>query len=159
MKTRLMVGASLMICNLALAQQPDANGYPPPGGQYPAQGQYQPAPVCNTCGIVVGIRAIQEQPQAQTQSNGVLGALAGGVVGALVGNGVGQGKGRTLATIAGAAGGAYAGNKIEKAYAGNGGGSNGFTGYEVTVQMPDGSTRTVRTTQAPQMGQQYNVGR
>ena len=161
MKLRLIVGASLVLCHTAFAQQPDGNGYPPPGGQqYAPPAQYQPPP-CSTCGIVIGIKAVREQAQPQQESNGVLGAIVGGVAGALLGNGVGQGNGRALATIAGGVGGAYAGNKIQKAYSGDSSNANagGFNGYEVTVQMPDGSTRTVRTTQAPQMGQQYNVGR
>ena len=42
------------------------------------------------------------------------GAVVGGVAGALLGNQVGSGHGRQLATVAGAAGGAYAGKKIEE---------------------------------------------
>jgi len=44
----------------------------------------------------------------------VAGTVIGGVVGGLLGNQVGGGTGKTLATIAGAAGGAYAGNQIQK---------------------------------------------
>ena len=40
--------------------------------------------------------------------------IAGGLAGAMLGHQVGQGTGKDLATIAGAAGGAYAGNKIEQ---------------------------------------------
>ncbi len=43
-----------------------------------------------------------------------LGMVAGGVAGALLGNQIGAGNGRTVATVAGAAGGAYAGKKIEE---------------------------------------------
>lgn len=46
--------------------------------------------------------------------NGIVGVLAGGVAGAALGHQVGGGTGKDLATIAGAVGGAYAGNKIEK---------------------------------------------
>jgi uncharacterized protein YcfJ len=42
------------------------------------------------------------------------GLIAGGVAGALLGNQVGSGGGRKLATVAGAAGGAYAGKKVEE---------------------------------------------
>ncbi|HWU76585.1 MAG TPA: glycine zipper 2TM domain-containing protein [Rhodanobacter sp.] len=44
----------------------------------------------------------------------IAGTAIGAVVGGLVGHQVGGGKGRTLATVAGAVGGGYAGNKIEQ---------------------------------------------
>ena len=44
----------------------------------------------------------------------IAGTVIGGVVGAAVGNQFGGGKGKTLATVAGAAGGAYAGNRVQK---------------------------------------------
>ncbi|MYM65528.1 glycine zipper 2TM domain-containing protein [Pseudoduganella sp. FT55W] len=64
---------------------------------------------CQDCGkvtqIVVGEKAGESS---------ALGVIGGGVAGALLGNQVGSGHGRQLATIAGAAGGAYAGKKIEE---------------------------------------------
>jgi uncharacterized protein YcfJ len=42
------------------------------------------------------------------------GAVVGGLVGGLLGHQVGGGKGRTLATVGGAAAGAYAGHEIQK---------------------------------------------
>jgi uncharacterized protein YcfJ len=44
----------------------------------------------------------------------IAGTVIGGVLGAVVGNQVGSGKGRKIAKIAGAAGGAYAGNKVQE---------------------------------------------
>lgn len=44
----------------------------------------------------------------------IAGTAIGAVVGGLIGNQVGGGKGKTLATVAGAAGGGYAGNKIQQ---------------------------------------------
>jgi uncharacterized protein YcfJ len=44
----------------------------------------------------------------------VVGSLAGAVLGGVLGHQVGGGSGRDLATIAGAAGGGYAGNRIQK---------------------------------------------
>lgn len=44
----------------------------------------------------------------------VAGTIIGGVVGGLVGNQIGAGSGKDLATIAGVAGGAYAGNQVQK---------------------------------------------
>ena len=45
----------------------------------------------------------------------IAGTVIGGVVGAAVGSQFGGGSGKTLATVAGAAGGAYAGNRAQKA--------------------------------------------
>jgi uncharacterized protein YcfJ len=44
----------------------------------------------------------------------VLGTIAGAVIGGVIGHQVGGGSGRDLATVAGAAGGGYAGNRIQK---------------------------------------------
>lgn len=46
--------------------------------------------------------------------NRIAGTLIGGVLGGVVGHQVGGGFGNQLATVAGAAGGAYAGNRIQK---------------------------------------------
>ena len=63
---------------------------------------------CPDCGKVLGVQVIEKKAEG-----GALGLIAGGVVGGLLGNQVGGGRGNTLATIAGAAGGAYAGKKVE----------------------------------------------
>ncbi len=70
------------------------------------------------------------------ESNGVAGAVVGGVAGGLLGNAVGGGTGRTLATVAGAAGGAYAGNQVQR------NNSAGHQIYNVRVRMSDGSLQT-----------------
>src|SRR5579863_2073690 len=44
----------------------------------------------------------------------VIGSVAGAVIGGVIGHQVGGGSGRDIATIAGAAGGGYAGNRIQK---------------------------------------------
>ena len=44
----------------------------------------------------------------------VIGSVAGAVVGGVLGHQIGGGTGRDLATVAGAAGGGYAGNRIQK---------------------------------------------
>jgi outer membrane lipoprotein SlyB len=71
-----------------------------------------------------------------------LGAVAGGVTGAVVGNQIGRGNGNTAMTILGAAGGALAGNEIErnvkKRYS-----------YRVKVRMDDGTFRAVSQIGAP----------
>jgi outer membrane lipoprotein SlyB len=64
---------------------------------------------CTDCGKVIAVNMQDKQGEG-----GALGVIAGGVVGGLLGNQVGGGTGRNLATIAGAAGGAYAGHKVEE---------------------------------------------
>ena len=44
----------------------------------------------------------------------VLGTVAGAVIGGVIGHQIGGGTGREIATVAGAAGGGYAGNRIQK---------------------------------------------
>lgn len=100
-----------------------------------------PAPiVCNNCGVVEAINAIQQQGDA----SGV-GAVLGGVAGGVVGHQVGSGRGRDLATVLGAVGGAVAGNQIEKS-------KKSVAAYDVVVRMNDNSTRTVRATTNPDYG-------
>lgn len=82
---------------------------------------------CNQCGIVKKIEKVSDA------KSGTGGAVAGAVVGGLLGNQIGGGTGKTIATVAGAGGGAYAGKKIAE--------SN--MEYEVTVKMKDGSTRVL----------------
>lgn len=63
--------------------------------------------------------------------------IAGGVIGGLLGNQVGGGSGKALATIAGAAGGAYAGDKIAGRNARN------IDMVELQIREDNGATYTV----------------
>ncbi|HUH92169.1 MAG TPA: glycine zipper 2TM domain-containing protein [Casimicrobiaceae bacterium] len=57
---------------------------------------------------------VQVTKRAPTKDpNRVTGMVVGGVAGGLLGSAIGSGTGRTVATIAGAAGGAYVGNKVQ----------------------------------------------
>ncbi|WP_431273030.1 glycine zipper 2TM domain-containing protein [Variovorax ureilyticus] len=134
MRAAICVLAAMLATPLAVAQTEAAS----PAEQPPAAASPKP---CSTCGKVESVRAIQSSKPA----SGV-GAVAGGVVGGVIGHQIGSGRGRTVATVAGAAGGAYAGNKVEKK-------KNTKTVYEVSVRMQDGSMRTVQTTTAPPVGQ------
>jgi outer membrane lipoprotein SlyB len=89
-----------------------------------------PPPVCNDCGRVTGVRVIEQEGKT-----GVGGMIAGGVVGGLLGHQVGRGRGKDVATVAGVAGGAYAGNKIE-------GKMNATKTWAVSVRFDNGSERT-----------------
>jgi outer membrane lipoprotein SlyB len=89
------------------------------------------APVCANCGVVEAINVVE------TKGNGsYLGMIGGGVVGALLGSQVGHGKGTTIAEVAGAAGGAWAGNEIEKRV-------KTTKHYEVVVRLQNGGVQTV----------------
>ena len=92
---------------------------------------------CASCGTVESIRS------AELKGNSTgLGAVAGGVTGAVVGNQMGRGNGNTAMTILGAAGGALAGNEIEKNV-------KKHYSYRVTLRMDDGSFRAVSQSSAP----------
>jgi outer membrane lipoprotein SlyB len=85
---------------------------------------------CADCGQVQTIRYVEEEGRA----SGV-GAVAGGVVGGVLGHQIGSGHGNTAATIAGAAGGAYLGNKVEKD-------RKKSSRWIVTLRMDGGETRS-----------------
>ena len=56
---------------------------------------------------------VQKQAPVQDK-NRIAGKVIGGVAGGVLGHQIGGGTGQTVATIAGAAGGAYVGNKVQK---------------------------------------------
>lgn len=62
-------------------------------------------------GRVTNVEVIRTQEPGQTSGAG---AIIGGIAGGVIGNQVGGGSGRDVARIAGIAGGALAGNAIEK---------------------------------------------
>ena len=92
---------------------------------------------CTDCGVVQSIRFIEEEGK----SSG-LGAVAGGVVGGVLGHQIGGGTGKTVATVAGAAGGAYVGNKVEK-------NKNKSAYWSVAIRMDSGTTKTFSYTSQP----------
>lgn len=111
-----------------------------------------PAPkpvVCADCGTVEAVTAVQRQGQVNGVAVGNttvgLGTVAGGVIGGLLGNQVGGGNGKTAMTVLGAAGGAFAGNKIEQ-------NMKKVTVYQVRVRMNDGSTRNVEVSSSVPVG-------
>lgn len=67
------------------------------------------ASACKDCGKVTSVVVVEKKGEG-----GPIGMIAGGVAGALLGNQIGGGTGKTVATVAGAAGGAYAGHKVEE---------------------------------------------
>ena len=92
---------------------------------------------CTDCGQVQSIRFVEEEGKGSG-----LGAVAGGVLGGVLGHQIGSGTGRTVATVAGAAGGAYVGNTVEK-------NRNAKTYWLVTIKMDGGITRTFHYSNQP----------
>jgi outer membrane lipoprotein SlyB len=122
---------------------------------------YHPAPavvaranVCSDCGTVESVHAIKRQGQVNGVAVGDttigLGTVAGGVLGGLLGNQVGGGNGKTAMTVLGAAGGAYAGNKVEQ-------NMKSVTVYDVRVRMNDGSVRNLEVSSPIAVGARVTV--
>jgi outer membrane lipoprotein SlyB len=86
--------------------------------------------VCLECGTISSVNVTAKKGEGSG-----IGVVAGGVVGGLVGNQIGSGRGNTAATVVGAAGGAFAGNEVEKRI-------KTTKQYNVAVRMDDGSDKT-----------------
>lgn len=112
------------------------------------------ASACAHCGTVEAVTAVQRQGQVNGVAVGNttvgLGTVAGGVVGGLLGNQMGGGNGKTAMTVLGVAGGAFAGNTIEK-------NMNKVTVYQMRVRMSDGSVRTIEQANAVATGSRVVV--
>ena len=96
-----------------------------------------PIAACTECGVVASIEKIE----VKGKTDG-LGMIAGGVTGALVGNQIGPGNGNAIATVGGAAGGAFAGNEPEKH-------GKKDTRYAMRVRLNDGTYRTTYYSSPP----------
>ena len=100
-----------------------------------------PAPAqparCTDCGVVQSVRA----NEVKGSTSGV-GMVAGGVLGGVLGHQIGGGRGNTVATVAGAAGGAYVGNKVEQ-------NKNTKTQWSVGIKMDSGQQRTFIYSSSP----------
>lgn len=92
-----------------------------------------PAPkICRDCGTVSEIIPIEKKGE----SSGA-GAVLGGIVGGVLGHQVGGGRGKDVATVAGALGGAFLGNEIERNKA-------SVAQWDVRVRLEDGTNKVVR---------------
>jgi len=121
---RMAAVAAAMFAGVALAQAPA----PAPA---PA------AATCTDCGVVQAVRFVE----VKGSSSGV-GMVAGGVLGGVLGHQIGSGRGNTVATIAGAAGGAFVGNEVEKK-------RNTKGQWNVVIKMDSGQQRTFVYTSQP----------
>lgn len=81
-----------------------------------------------------------QQVVASNDTSG-LGAIGGALVGGGLGSLIGGGTGRTVATVVGAIGGAYAGNQIEA--------RNPRMVWQIAVRYDDGSFATIRQEATP----------
>jgi outer membrane lipoprotein SlyB len=93
---------------------------------------------CPNCGVIDSIQPVE----VKGKTSG-LGAVAGGVAGGLLGNQFGKGTTRSVLTVGGAAGGAFAGDAIE-------GQVKKHTSWRITVRLEDGSVRTLSQDAQPQ---------
>jgi len=82
-------------------------------GNSPQQVSTHATPYQSGTSTVYGAVESIQVVRVESDNSGA-GAIMGGLVGGLLGNQVGSGNGRTVATVAGAAGGALLGNNIEK---------------------------------------------
>ncbi len=87
--------------------------------------------LCATCGVVEAINLVEVKGEGS-----YLGKIAGGVAGVLLGSQIGDGGTKTVAQVAGAAGGAYVGNEIEKRV-------KTAKHYEVLVRLENGGAQTI----------------
>lgn len=106
-------------------------------GPSPATQTLPPVAAAANFGTVDSVREIT-QPGEGTG----LGAIAGGVLGGVIGNQFGGGNGKKILTVAGAAGGAYAGHQVEKQ-------ARGTKRWEITVRMDSGALRTLSSDSMP----------
>jgi len=88
------------------------------------------ARACANCGTVQAVNAVERPGEGSG-----LGAIGGAVVGGMLGNQIGDGSGRRIATVAGAAAGAYGGHQVEKHV-------KSSKSWNVVVRMQDGESRT-----------------
>ena len=107
------------------------------------------ASFCADCVTVEAVTAVQRQGQVNGVAVGnqtiSLGTVAGGLIGGLLGNQVGGGNGKTLATVAGLAGVALAGNTIET-------NMRQVTVHDARLRMDDGSKRNMEVSSIVPVG-------
>lgn len=125
--------ASAMPANLTMATSAATAALPAGAGQEPGAPMTPPAnaPAAPQFAQVVAVQPLTQSetsqsphrvcrdervavPETYRDQHQIGGAVIGGLVGGLLGHQIGGGRGRTLATVAGAAGGAFAGHEIQK---------------------------------------------
>jgi outer membrane lipoprotein SlyB len=102
---------------------------------------------CHDCVTVNDVHSVKRKGEG-----GATGVIGGAVVGGLLGHQIGGGTGKTLATVGGAAAGAYAGNEVQKRVTSK-------TVWVTKVKMKDGSFRAFEQEARPawKAGQQVHL--
>lgn len=91
---------------------------------------------------VARIGTVESITQDQVQNvNTAVGTVGGALIGGGLGSLIGGGSGQTAATIVGAIGGGYAGNRIAQ--------NNTTTVWRIGVRYDDGSLATIQQTASP----------
>jgi len=110
------------------------------------QPAFQVSQPSSRVGTVESIRS-----QTVQNPNTAVGTIGGALVGGLLGNQIGGGSGRTAATVIGAAGGAYAGNRMT---------SGSSLVWIIGIRYDDGSLATVQQSSSPglRIGDRVRVG-
>lgn len=129
--------ATLAACgSQPMAAHPNVASYPTTS--YPTSSYPNQYPANNQAyveyGRVTNIQVIQTQGAGRTSGAG---AIIGGIAGGVIGNQIGGGSGRDVARIAGIAGGALAGNAIER-----NNNTQVVEAYRISVQTDQGSLRS-----------------
>lgn len=143
---RLMALASATVflgSLVACGTQPMGTNQPTtsyPSTSYPSSSSSTTTPGYVEYGRVTRVERVRTQQAAQ--GSGV-GAVIGGIAGGVLGHQIGGGTGRDLATIAGVAGGAIAGNSIEKNSQ-----QQGREADRVSVQTDNGMVRDYEVSSA-----------
>lgn len=96
--------------------------------------QAAPAPRAAPVGVFGEVRSVE--PIRERPPGTGKGAVIGGLLGGVVGNQFGHGNGRAAMTVLGAAGGAVAGNNVERNI------NKRIVGYRVSVRLDNGQIRT-----------------
>ena len=113
--------------NYQAQSQYPSQQYPNQG--YPSQGNRSDS---GNVGTVDRIEVIN-----RGDPNNIAGTVIGGVIGGLIGTQVGRGTTRSVATVAGAAGGAYVGNQFEQRQRAS------HESFRITVRMENGGFQTI----------------
>lgn len=133
----IALAALLLSGTLAPGTATAATSATPPANAAASATPARPADLCDGCAIVDTVTS-----EKLKGKGGIVGKVGGAVVGGVLGHQVGGGTGKTLATIGGAAAGAYAGNEVQKR-------SSSKTLWSTRVTLKDGSQRTFETSSDP----------
>ena len=123
--------AALMLGGCASTTTTNTRPYPPNPNVASTGNAY------SEYGVVQSIEFVPQESNSIGSSGIGVGTIAGAVIGGVLGNQIGAGRGNAVATVAGAAGGAYVGHELENRQ------QQKSDAYKITVRMDDGSHQTL----------------